>query len=148
MDAIKNKNEVEKTVTAKRNTPQKELVTETVLFSCDHPTAETIFERAKQKMPTIGLATVYRCLNSLVKEGKVREITVPSLPSRFDKTTKIHAHFLCTVCGEVTDEKIDETKTIEEVALENHNIIHEAEIIFKGICEKCCLKRCDINKNN
>ncbi len=140
MDSINNKIDTEKKGTATRNTPQKEIVTETVLLSCDHPTAGTIYERAKQKMPAIGLATVYRCLNSLVKEGKVREITVPSLPSRFDKTTKIHAHFLCTVCGEVTDEKLDVTKTIEEGALENHNVIYEAEIIFKGICEKCCLK--------
>lgn len=124
-------------VTAKRNTMQKEVVTEVVLNSCDHPTAETIFERAKDKLPGIGVATVYRCLNGLVQEGKVREITVPNAPSRFDKTTRIHAHFVCRLCGEVTDVIMDENRAIEEVAAANDNCIDEAEIIFRGICGKC-----------
>ena len=85
---------------AKRNTRQKSAIESAVLSSCDHPSALTVCERVKEEIPNISLGTVYRVLGMLVKEGKVREIPVPGAPSRFDKTTRTHAHFICTECGE------------------------------------------------
>lgn len=124
-------------VTAKRNTRQKEVVKDVVLSSSDHPTAETIYERAKAQLPTISLSTVYRNLTELIEDGKVREILVPNAPSRFDKTTRIHAHFVCRKCGCVTDVEMNESKTIESVAKDNGNLIDESEIMFRGVCGKC-----------
>ena len=92
---------------ATRNTRQKAAIESAVLSSCDHPTALTVCERVKKTVPGISLGTVYRVLGMLVKEGKVREIFVPDAPSRFDKTTRTHAHFLCASCGALTDIDVD-----------------------------------------
>ena len=35
----------------------------------DHPTAEEVFIRAKRGMPEISMATVYNCLDALVRSG-------------------------------------------------------------------------------
>ena len=42
-----------------RLTPQRREVYEVLLAQRDHPTATEVFMRAKQRMPSISLATVY-----------------------------------------------------------------------------------------
>ncbi len=123
---------------AKRNTRQKSAIESAVLSSCDHPSALTVCERVKEEIPNISLGTVYRVLGMLVKEGKVREIPVPGAPSRFDKTTRTHAHFICTECGELSDIDAEESAFIAHArAMFPEAEIDEAEIIFKGLCAHC-----------
>src|SRR4051812_12004154 len=50
-----------------RSTPQREHVYSVLLHKRDHPTAEEVFLRAKPQMPEISMATVYNCLDALVK---------------------------------------------------------------------------------
>ena len=84
-------------------TRQQELILSLVSSSCEHPTAEVIFRDAKKKMPTIGLATVYRNLNQLAEDGKIRRISVMDGSDHFDKTLAPHEHALCRVCGRMRD---------------------------------------------
>lgn len=121
----------------KRNTIQKDVVASVVLNSCDHPSADTIYQRARNQLPSLSLGTVYRILKTLVKDGVIREITVPSAPCRYDKTTRIHAHFVCRRCAQVLDVDMNEAKLMSDVSLGSENNIDEAEIIFRGICAKC-----------
>lgn len=122
----------------KRNTRQKSAIESVVLSSCDHPSALTVCERVKAEIPNISLGTVYRVLGMLVREGKVREIPVPGAPSRFDKTTRTHAHFVCTECGELSDIDVEENAFIDRAKARFPEAeIDEAEIIFKGLCAHC-----------
>lgn len=123
--------------TARRNTIQKSTIENVVLSSCDHPTAETIYERVREVLPTISLGTVYRVLGDLVADGKVRRIAVPEAPDRFDKTTYTHAHFHCSKCGAVVDIATTFGKEMLDSMSQNGNLIIEAEVVFKGICAKC-----------
>ncbi len=52
-----------------RFTPQRQHVYDVLLQRRDHPTAEEVFIRAKRTMPDISMATVYNCLDALVKCG-------------------------------------------------------------------------------
>lgn len=128
----------------KRNTIQKELIARIVQTSCDHPSAETVYSRAKKELPNISLGTVYRVLNALVKENRAVELSFANSPSRFDKTLQPHAHLCCVKCGKIVDIMYDESKCISDV-LENRNIvINSANITLTGICEECCKKEvCD-----
>jgi len=121
----------------RRNTVQKSTVESVVLSSCDHPTAETIFERVREILPTVSLGTVYRILGDLVTDGKVRRIAVPGAPDRFDKTTCTHAHFHCSVCGRVEDIATTFGKEMLDALSTGGNMIVEAEVVFKGICAHC-----------
>lgn len=121
-----------------RNTRQKSAIEAAVLSSCDHPTALTVCERVRADIPNVSLGTVYRVLGRLAAEGRIREITVPGAPSRFDKTTRTHAHFLCTECGEVHDLHVGEEEFFSRAKeLCDDAEIVEADIIFKGLCAAC-----------
>ncbi len=86
-----------------RSTRQREQVYGVIMSKQDHPTADEIYARAKASMPTISLATVYNCLETLVDCGLVRQVNFDREPSRYCPNLKEHAHFYCKETGEVFD---------------------------------------------
>jgi Fur family peroxide stress response transcriptional regulator len=54
-------------------------------------------------MPEISMATVYNCLDALVKCGLVRQVTVERGASRFCPNMQEHCHFYCDSCEGVFD---------------------------------------------
>ena len=85
-----------------RSTPQREVVYGVLLSQRDHPTADEIFSRVKHQLPTISLATVYNCLETLVGCGLVRQVNLERGPSRYCPHLHEHAH-LHEASGIVTD---------------------------------------------
>lgn len=86
-----------------RLTRQRLAVLQTVLGSCDHPTAALIFERTKQRMPGISLATVYNSLETLNAVGLINRLHFDNSSSRYCPNLVPHAHLLNESTGEVTD---------------------------------------------
>jgi Fur family peroxide stress response transcriptional regulator len=76
-----------------RATKQRELVYDLLLGQRDHPTADEVFARAKGDMPTISLATVYNCLETLVQCQLVRQVNFERAPTRYCPNLQPHAHF-------------------------------------------------------
>ena len=86
-----------------RFTPQREHVYAVLLQKRDHPTAEEVFIRAKTTMPDISMATVYNCLDALVKCGLARQLTLERGAARFCPNMREHCHFYCDACESVFD---------------------------------------------
>src|SRR5512138_3470135 len=86
-----------------RFTPQREHVYAVLLQKRDHPTAEQVFIRSKRSMPEISMATVYNCLDALVKCGLARQVTVERGAARFCPNMQEHCHFYCDNCQSVFD---------------------------------------------
>lgn len=86
-----------------RSTRQRECVYATLLARRDHPSADDVYARAKNAMPTISLATVYNCLDTLVQCGLVKKLNYEREPSRFCPNDGDHAHFLDEKSGRVYD---------------------------------------------
>jgi Fur family peroxide stress response transcriptional regulator len=86
-----------------RFTPQRRRVFDVLLEERDHPTATEVYLRAKTGMPSISLATVYNCLETLVECGLVRQVHIDREPTRYCPNLHEHGHFICTDCGAVTD---------------------------------------------
>src|ERR1041384_2306575 len=78
-----------------RCTPQREHVYNVLLEERDHPTAEQVFLRAKKGMPDISMATVYNCLDALVKSGLAKQVNLDGGAMRFCPTMREHCHFYC-----------------------------------------------------
>ncbi|MGI6115090.1 Fur family transcriptional regulator [Clostridiaceae bacterium] len=122
----------------KRNTIQRQLVLQAVIDHGMHPTADEVYDKVKAIYPDISRATVYRNLNILAEEGKLRRIAVPDAADRFDQTCSDHYHIKCTVCGAFKDidlpylEQLDETVAkMTEYEMESH------DIVFMGTCPQC-----------
>lgn len=121
-----------------RNTKQRDLILSVVENSSDHPTAETIYERARRVMPNLSLGTVYRNLSLLVEQGKIRHVVIPQGGDRYDKTVCTHAHLHCKICNGVIDvgEGINE-EIARAVESSSDCKIDTTDIIFVGICSEC-----------
>lgn len=118
-----------------KNTKQRNVIYNTVLSSQDHPSANDILIRAKEKLNSINIATVYRNLNYLTIQGLIKKVEL-STGDRFDHTLSEHGHFHCTMCDKVSD--FDDHDLIEALIAQNHNCkILDTNIMISGICENC-----------
>lgn len=86
-----------------RSTPQREIVYQTLLARRDHPTAEEVFARAKSEMPSISLATVYNCLETLAQCDLIRQVNHERGPTRYCPNLSPHAHFHDVASGATFD---------------------------------------------
>lgn len=84
-------------------TKQREHIFSLILDKKDHPTADEIFTRSRDTMPTISLATVYNCLETLVESGLIRQVNFERESTRYCPNLKPHAHFLCKNTGNIYD---------------------------------------------
>jgi Fe2+ or Zn2+ uptake regulation protein len=84
-----------------RLTAPRQLVLEAVRGSDAHPTAETVHQMVRGRLPRVSLGTVYRNLRLLVGQGLVKELPGPH--TRFDCNLSDHHHFTCLACGRIAD---------------------------------------------
>lgn len=97
-----------------RATPQREVVYSVLLTKRDHPTADEVFARVKTEMPTISLATVYNCLETLVQCDLVRAVNFERGPTRYCPNLRPHAHFHDEQTGKTFDIELP-TDVLERV---------------------------------
>ncbi|MDX9981465.1 MAG: Fur family transcriptional regulator [Lentisphaeria bacterium] len=69
----------------------------------EHPDAETIYRRVKDRMSAISFDTVYRTLKTLEEKGLIARVGSPLERFRFDANLESHQHFICNVCGRIID---------------------------------------------
>jgi Fe2+ or Zn2+ uptake regulation protein len=119
-----------------RFTPQRQHVYDVLLQKRDHPTAEEVFIRAKGGMPDISMATVYNCLDALVRSGLARQVTVDRGATRFCPNMQEHCHFYCDACDHIFDVELPENGPAA-VALPKGFKATRFEIAIHGACPNC-----------
>ncbi len=117
-----------------RLTPQREQVYAVLLAKRDHPTAEEVFMRAKRDMPEISLATVYNCLDALVRCGLARQVNLDRGAARFCPNMREHGHFYCDACDGVFD---IELPAQTEMALPKGFRASSYTVAIHGLCSAC-----------
>lgn len=120
-----------------RATPQREVVYQMLLEKRDHPTADEVFARVKAELPTISLATVYNCLETLVTCNLVRQVNFERGPTRYCPNLQPHAHFHDEKSGQTHDIDLphgvmDSIKAILPAGFDASSI----EINFRGTARK------------
>ena len=123
-----------------RSTPQREHVYGVLTQKRDHPTAEEVFIRAKKGMPEISMATVYNCLDALVKCGVVKQVTVQRGAARFCPNMKEHGHFYCDACGAVFDVDLP-AKRRAPLSMPKGFTVDHFEIAVHGVCPECGVRQ-------
>ena len=119
-----------------RFTPQRQRVYEVLLQKRDHPTAEEVFIRAKKQMPEISHATVYNCLDALVKCGLVRLVVLDRGATRFCPNMREHCHFYCDSCDRVFDVDLS-ANAASGIMLPRGFRADHFEIAVHGLCAEC-----------
>jgi Fur family peroxide stress response transcriptional regulator len=124
-----------------RFTSQREHVYNVVLQERDHPTAEQIFMRAKKGLPEISMATVYNCLDALVKCRLVKEVNVDRSAMRYCPNMQEHCHFYCDNCGGVFDIPFAEKTSLKKIEVPQGFEITRLDMSVHGLCQACASRK-------
>jgi len=123
-------------------TDQRNVILEEVMRCHDHPKADEIYERVRDRLPRISMGTVYRNLDVLVSSGLIRKIG-PDFPQmRFDGNTRDHYHITCIGCGRIEDMEIEPK---DDPALQLETVLGKLtkygvfghKLDFFGLCPEC-----------
>lgn len=114
-------------------TPQRLTIYEALMSDTSHPSAEAVFERIREKMPTVALTTVYKTLNELVAIGELRRFDVNGV-SHFDPRTDPHAEAVCLRCNSIQD--VEFTGEATTPAVTGFEIVGQTQT-FYGYCAAC-----------
>lgn len=130
-----------------RDTKQGKLILDILKKNKLHPSIQEIYQEVLKIDSRIGQATVYRNINKLVHEGKIRRLRTLDNAYHYDINIKSHYHFVCKKCHKIIDlyEK-DGKKTTQRIAKKYKLKIDTKDIIYVGTCEKCC-EEFGINSN-
>jgi Fe2+ or Zn2+ uptake regulation protein len=121
-----------------RSSNQRSLVHQIVESAHDHPTAQAVFERARKRIPSISLGTVYRNLQLLVKQGLLTERKVDNQPARYEANRCRHYHICCSRCGALEDLSVPYQEVLDRRVQETVGYkLQGHRMEFYGICPQC-----------
>ncbi len=95
--------EMPEEISGLRMTRQRQEIYRILIEQRDHPTANEVFMRAKDRLPNLSLATVYNCLEALVQHGVIRQVNFERESSRYCPNLREHGHFHDAATGRVHD---------------------------------------------
>jgi len=122
-----------------RITPQRYAVLKILASSSDHPSAENIHAKLIEHYPTMSLATVYKTINLLKREGEILELEFSDLGNRYDgKKPYPHPHVICTECGKIIDPShLNLDEITSKMMVETGFKILTHRLDFYGLCPEC-----------
>jgi Fur family peroxide stress response transcriptional regulator len=119
-------------------TVQRRVLIDAIVRTDKHPTAEQLFEHAREILPDISRTTVYRILDAFVRLGLVSRVPHPRGASRFDGNVDPHHHAFCTECERVFD--VSEPLCADmprPKALPEGFQLSSCSVLFLGTCKDC-----------
>ena len=119
-------------------TRQRRTVLQVIRESDEHPTANEVFERARQLLPGIAFATVYNSLRYLKHAGLIGEVRFGAECTRYDRTLTRHDHAICNACGKLVDLELSiPAGLIKEAAKRSKFKAGSVEVTLRGLCPEC-----------
>ncbi|CAN5742409.1 Fur family transcriptional regulator [soil metagenome] len=102
--------------------------------------AQELYVQLRQRQVSMGLATVYRSLESLKLEGAVQVRTLSSGESLYSLTQEDTHHLTCVRCGSSVVMAECPVHGLESHLTESHHFqIFYHTLEFFGLCEQCQL---------
>ena len=120
-------------------TPQRRRVIGAIATTQDHLTPAAIYEKVRLDHPSIGLVTIYRTLDILVKLELICELHAGgSCHSYTISTPEHHHHLICSDCGEVIDFTGYDLTQLEQKLFRETGFEIEGHLLeFIGLCQNC-----------
>ena len=104
-------------------------------------TAQEIFDQLRDRGRAIGIASVYRALEQLSRDGFLQRVEIGSGTTRFEPLHpdgEHHHHLVCDDCGKVEAFADDELERALH-AIEGHTRYTVAghDVVLRGLCDDC-----------
>jgi len=119
---------------------RREAIQEVLTSGPGHLSAQEIHRAAQERLPRIGIATVYRALKFLCACGKAAEFIPADGVARYEPagSRAHHDHLICNSCGSFIEAVEPEIEKLQIRLAARHGFkpsSHKLEIY--GICSRC-----------
>jgi Fur family ferric uptake transcriptional regulator len=94
-------------------TDQRRIILGVLMTSEDHPSVDTVYQRAKERDSSISIATVYRTLHLLDELNLVQRHDFNENYSRFEVNLEHHHHLIDLETGKVIEFQNDDLELIK-----------------------------------
>ena len=119
-----------------RNTAQRRAIHKSLEVAGRPMGPGEIFESAREQVPGLGIATVYRAIKQLLDDGFLAQVDLPGEPPRYEVSGKDHHHhFRCLNCRKVYD--IDGCSNSFDEMLPKGFRMEGHELFLFGRCDTC-----------
>lgn len=124
--------------TLRRETRQKQEVRTALSDSDDFISAQELYARLRSSGSRIGLATVYRNLNEMVRSEEADSFFAAGGEQRFRTCSREHHHHLiCTECGKATEIQAPLEEWVDSTAREHGYVQVRHVVDLFGVCRDC-----------
>lgn len=122
-----------------RYSSRREAILEVLKNTKEHPDADAVYEKVREKIPNVSLGTVYRNLRELGELGELNTLETEDGSTHFDADTSRHAHFVCKGCGKIGDlfGYADVATALEHAGYK----VESVKTVVYGLCPECAHKK-------
>jgi len=117
-------------------TPQRLEIINTI-FIHGHINIDKLYEVVKYKFSSISLATIYKNINSMIKNLLLEEVKIANEKSVYEIVKNKHSHLVCKQCNTITDVNIELNSINEEISSKFSFNIIQSDLVLSGICNSC-----------
>ena len=133
------------TATTRRTGPQRSAVATLLGEQESFRTAQELYAQLREQGNTIGLATVYRALQTLVEDGEVDVLRSDDGEAAYRRcSTGHHHHLVCRSCGRTVEVEGQDVERWARAVADAHGfsqVDHLVEVF--GTCAACAAGRRD-----
>jgi len=122
---------------SQRETRQLTAIYEVLRASHDHPSADQVFRRVRDRLPRLSLGTVYRNLEKLREQGRLRVVRLASGEAHYDAVVDPHDHFVCEGCQTVLDLDPVAAAPVSDRLAAAGCVVHWQTTALYGLCRAC-----------
>jgi Fur family ferric uptake transcriptional regulator len=123
-----------------RRKPQQSILLDVVRAWHGSFSALELFDAARERSPRLGLATVYRALDRLERDGIVQRLSGSAgAADRFVvcDASHHHHHLICTSCGSVEETELCSAPPARELAARHGFVARSHQADIYGLCRRC-----------
>lgn len=122
-------------------TPQRLAILDAIYKLGNHPTADNIIEHIRQTNPNIASGTVYKVLDTLIKNKLVKKVKTDRDVMRYDRIMENHHHLYCSECDLIEDYMDENLNELLKEYFKKKNIsgfkLEDIVVQIKGTFDKC-----------
>jgi Fur family peroxide stress response transcriptional regulator len=122
-------------------TKQRRQLVELLASDESHPDAQDLFRKARKKIPTLSLSTVYYTLNELKQRGLIRELEFYDRNNRYDINIAEHVNLICRKCNTIQDYHDSLLTPKETVQKKTGFSVEDMRLEYYGLCKECLRKK-------
>jgi Fe2+ or Zn2+ uptake regulation protein len=110
---------------------QRVAVGDYVFHTNEHPSADLVWKRVRERFPWISRATVYNTLNLFADKGLLLRLNLSENSVVFDPMTETHHHFIDEKSGVIHDVPWDRVQVCNIESLREFDV-HDYQVVMRG----------------